>query len=448
MPDRAPLGAGGLLVDDGQRAPADDATLVASERFNRTPLRQAELGLAAAAAGGMADDDPALGPLGHRIAAVARATDWPFVRAMRSLLAAAERCRSPMLNEVCFVDALARLAVAWRAWRRHPDDWDPRAPDARWQFGRLARHLMADYPVPWFFDAGWLHDATCATVQRQWFIHVGTGHNLRTAGGLPFPLTKAMAHHAMLAPRDLPIFHALRWGQVLGLGGGEPLARAVIASRLRAAAPAAHEPFWLTVIQFMAAHPAIEPNQVGPIIDYLHHQRFDPAARIVDGAVVADGCPAQPAFSMKGRTVESLMRQVERWHARLSRDAAGVGLDWAPSGIPGFERVDGVPPEQRLFTVTELLSGEELWEEGLKLAHCVGSYARACKRGRCAVFSLRVDSGRGPARRLTVEVTLPARTIVQARGRRNRQPDGTEDQVLRAWAAYAGLEIADWTFRL
>lgn len=449
MPHPAPLGAGGVLVDDGQRAPADDAILRASERLNRTPLRQAELGLAAAAAGGLADDDPALGPLASRIAAMTRANDWPFVRALRALLAAAARCRSPMLNEACYVEALVQLAAAWAAWRRHPDDWAPRAPDARRQFGRLARHLLADYHVPAFFDAGWLHDGPGASAERQWFVHVGTGHNLRTAAGLPFPLTKAMAHHAMLAPRDLSVFHALRWGQVHGLGGGERLARAVISSRLRSPAPAGHEPFWLTVLHFMAAHPTLDIDQVGPVVDYLHHQRFEPRrVRVVNGFLVPDDRPPQPQLSMKGRTPAGLMRQVEAWHDGLGCNATGVGIEWAPSGILEFEWLDGAPPEQRLFTVTELLGGADLWEEGLRLAHCVGSYATACARGRCAVFSLGVDSGRGPARRLTIEVALPGRTIVQARGRHNRRPDASENQVIRAWAAYAGLTIADFGFRL
>ena len=447
MPDRASPEAGCLLVPE-QRAPAADAVAQrAMERFNRTPFRQGELALAAVAEGGIADDDSALGPLALGLAATIRANDWPFVRAFRALLDAAARCRSPMLNEVRYVEAMARLATHWRAWRRHPCDWDHRACNGAAQFNRLVRHLLADYPVPAFFDAAWFNGDAGAEAERRWFVHVGTGHNLRTARGLPVPLTRAMAHHAMLAPADLSVFHALRWGQVRGLGGGAGLARAVIASRLRV--PVVDEPFWLTVLQFLAAHPAIDPGQVGPLVDYLHDRRFEPRpARVVNGVAVADGRPPQPAFSMKGRTPAGLLRQVEAWHRALGRSTAGVRLRWESCGIGGFECVEGEPPDQRVFTVTELLDGHELREEGLSLAHCVGSYARWCARGRWAIFSLREDAGQGPKRRVTAEVVVPSRTVTQARGRYNRLPSPAEEHLLRAWAAAAGLTIAPYVFRL
>jgi hypothetical protein len=43
---------------------------------------------------------------------------------------------------------------------------------------------------------------------------------------------------------------------------------------------------------------------------------------------------------------------------------------------------------------------------------------------------------------LTIEVIVPNRRIVQARGRFNAQPDGVDERILRAWATTAGLSIA------
>ena len=66
----------------------------------------------------------------------------------------------------------------------------------------------------------------------------------------------------------------MRWGQVLGMRGSQRLAHAIAASRLRDLLP--DEEFWTTVIQFFVNHPSLDMTQVGPIIDYIHHQRFEP----------------------------------------------------------------------------------------------------------------------------------------------------------------------------
>src|SRR5262249_16261642 len=107
--------------------------------------------------------------------------------------------------------------------------------------------------------------------QQGWFLHVGRGQNIRTAD-LPLPYTKRMAHEFMQAPADLTIKEAIRWGQIHGLGGSERLMHAVIGTRL--GPPFMHDDFWITVLQFLIANPMLDLAHVGPIIDYIHQQRF------------------------------------------------------------------------------------------------------------------------------------------------------------------------------
>ena len=190
---------------------------------------------------------------------------WPALDAIgpqfrepfRAILnAAAEANARAMLARHEYVRALGRLAT-WRAcWIRAADGWTVRTHNAQRQFSSLARHLLARYPVPCVFDAAFMSDDESAAA--EWFIHVGTGQNLRTAAGLPFPLTKMMAHHAMLADESdvNGVVAALRWGQVRGLGGSARLANAVAASRLRAAQGPDAEPFWLTREPWRDAGPA------------------------------------------------------------------------------------------------------------------------------------------------------------------------------------------------
>jgi hypothetical protein len=272
-------------------------------------------------------------------------------------------------------------------------------------------------------------------------VQVGLGQSLRTLSDLPFPLTKRMAHFAMQAPSDLGLFSALRWGQVRGLDGTVRLADAVVGAL--GTPQREHEAFWLTVIQFMAANPMLDPRQVGPIVDYIRSRRFEAQPMMVVNGRVEGGQIPEPNFSMKGRTVTSLLRQVDAWHRRLAAGPRGMpNLAWVSCGIAGMQRVEGTPPNVRVFTIRELLTSADLFAEGQKLRHCVGSYAQSCQRGRCSIFSLRLDEGRGEERLITIEIVPTQRRIVQARGRFNRFCTPVEQRVIRAWAIQSGLEIA------
>ncbi len=279
---------------------------------------------------------------------------------------------------------------------------------------------------------------------------MGGGGNLRKADALPFPLTKMAAHHALLAPAGSVPRHGIVWGWARALGAGPRLADALVAAgpvqRLSDAAdaPAAADvlPFWESVVRFLAAHDAmLDPTRVGPVVDYLHHQRFVPADGTgVDGVRVAPA-PPQPGLSMAGRDLAALVEQTEAWHRRLARARGGHGLAWPPSGIAGLDRVEGTDAHARRFAVVELLDAAALRGEGAAMHHCVFTYARQCQDGRTAIFSLRLDRGHGPERLATVEVNVRSRQIVQARGPCNRLVTAADARLLRAWVVQARLRI-------
>ena len=358
--------------------------------------------------------------------------------AFRMLLLAVEERGAAMLRERKHIGGIARLARFSSRWLRTPAGFSARSYNAARQFGELARFLLAKWPVPRFFDSAW--GETSNDTHREWFIHIGAGHNLRTADGPPFPLTKLMAHHALMAPDDFSISSALRWGQVRALGGSERLAHAVVGSWLRE--PQADELFWLSVVQFFVANPMLDPRQVGPIVDWIRNQRFvrEPQ-RIVNGVACGGGIP-QPNFSMKGRSVQSVLRQVERWHRELSRTPVRAALSWPTCGVPGFERIEGIEGSQRIVRIDEILSSADLQDEGRAMHHCVASYAHTCARGNSAIFSLKIDSGAGLDRRLTIELDVRSKRIIQARGRYNAMPQPLDERYLRNWAMVSGLTVA------
>jgi hypothetical protein len=375
------------------------------------------------------------------------------------------------------LDGLFALACHHADWLRPVEAWKPESHSARRQFGSLARHLLARYPVPAFMDTAWFEGhldtasfedpAEAAWIEanweraarhQEWFKHIGRGQNIRTAD-LPLALTKRMAHAFLAAPDDLLIEGALRYGQIRGLGGNERLARAVLATRLGEMME--DEPFWLSVLHFFVNNPMLDAACLGPIVDYIRHQRFVPrlpvAAAAGERPAGEEGPlpPPQPEFSMKGRTPEALLRLVDAWHRELARDERKPPVgDWAPSGIGGFllDEGDSERGERpRRWSIRELLTSAQLREEGKAMSHCVATYAASCARGHVSIWSMQIQerSREEPYRVMTIAVNTAQRVITEARGRFNQLPGDREatvrlnqaPRILQEWARQEKLVL-------
>ncbi len=336
-----------------------------------------------------------------------------------------------------FIEALALAAAHYRAWQRPCDIWKPRTHNARRQFASLLRHLFVRHnDMPLFFDSVWCAGQTAkAAQQRKWFLHVGEGHSIRVCD-LPIPFTKRMAHHFKQGPSDLTVENAIRWSQVLGLGGDERLARAIIGSRL--GENFEHDDFWVTVIEWFISYPKLNRGAVGPIVDYLQNQRFAP------DPFVKDRSPPQPNLTMKGRTPESLLRKMHGWHGKLATDKSQKGREWATTGIDGFEFIEGSQSSGslKIWTIREVLSSTALIIEGRQMRHCVAIYGSSCARGDCSIWTMELETFEGRTKLLTIEIRSHKLLICQARGKANRMRTERERGVLRRWAAQAGLTIA------
>jgi PcfJ-like protein len=341
------------------------------------------------------------------------------------------------------VSGLLALATCYQDWLRPVEAWEPAGDNPRPQFSSLARHLLAIYPVPAFMASVWFkgRDAE-ARRQQGWFLHIGRGGNIRTAD-LPLPYTKRMAHHLLQAPDHLTVEAALRWGQVRGLGGTKELAHAVVATRLGSSFES--EDFWRTVIHFLVNHPELDLAQVGPVVDYLHHQKFVPQEGRWEEGEMVDLGPPQPDLSMKGRTPRSLLRQVEDWHERLKQPRSIALMRWKPCGVGGFRRIERPAAEGlRCWTIRELTSAEALRREGEVMRHCAGSYVGACARRETSVWSMCFENDERRFRVMTIEVDPASRTVYQARRRCNTPPNEKALGVLRLWAAQEGLKLNFW----
>jgi hypothetical protein len=82
--------------------------------------------------------------------------------------------------------------------------------------------------------------------------------------------------------------------------------------------------------------------------------------------------PPQPAFSIKGRTVQSMLRLMQDWHRSLGLGSGG--LTWTPLQPMLVEEPseDASAPPRR-WQMMELTNSAQLRAEGAALNHCVAS---------------------------------------------------------------------------
>ena len=204
-----------------------------------------------------------------------------------------------------------------------------------------------------------------------------------------------------------------------------------------------NEDFWSTAILFFANNPMLDPAHVGPIVDFIHDQKYVLQQIARPGGGFEQRPPAQPNFSLKSRSIPKLLRQVDEWHEALARqvllpdaedepDRAGGKkirvrhISWGASSIGEFElkQEDKQLGETLTWSVKELLSNHELGAEGREMGHCVYTYAKSCRNGSTSIWSLGVENGKGHRHRiLTIAVDPRSRTITQIRGRFNALPN-------------------------
>lgn len=341
-----------------------------------------------------------------------------------------------------FIEGLLALARNQEHWIRPLNSWTPRSHNVRRQFSSLAGHVLAQFAVPAFMDSVWFHGQSDDALRQQaWYKSLAAGQSPRDLD-LPIPLTRRMAHHFLKAPRECSVDTALRFAQVRGLGGNGRLIQAIIGSRIGTTFD--NNDFWITVIRWFIKNPMFDPAQVGPLIDYIHRQKFE-RSEMVGNAGQTEYRALNPDFSMKGRTAATLLRQMQEWHVQLRKEPERPQLQWPTSGFGSFDWTEGAwaSNSHRRWTIIELLSRKELYDEGRVMRHCVASYDNSCKFGGTSIWSLGVQRNLGRRKRvLTIEVANRMKSICQIRGKANRFPGQKELEVVRRWASLESLRLA------
>lgn len=325
---------------------------------------------------------------------------------------------------------LLALARHHRRWIRPVEEWHctpsidghPRSLD---QFSNLLRHLLARYEVPCFMDAAFFEGLDARALrQQEWFIHIASGGSVRDLD-TPISLTRRMAHLLLSTPshKRYSIEHCMRWAQVIGMGGDSVLARTILRTRLGRQFD--HDEFWSAVVLFLTNNAMMDPDSIGPLVDYVYNMKFAPRRIVREEGGVEEAPPPQPNFTMKGRSATKLLRQVDAWHGHLTREQHVVFQSWPPCGLRPHkveEVIENLGPV--CWTVQELLSSWELAAEGRAMNHCVVSYSDQCADGKTSIWSISTQKEGANEREsvMTVAVDVATRTVTQARGRCNTLP--------------------------
>lgn len=345
---------------------------------------------------------------------------------LEALLSAAAD-RAPKLLSERYVPTFTLLMET--GWIRPLDEWTPRGRSDDSIMRSLVEHVAVRYPIPRFLFSVYVGDEpsgadACA---RRVFRDAARGWSVRRAfkslDGGPV-MTKAMCRLFLGARPESGFYEAVRRAQVASCGGGPALENAVARTFLARERRAA-ERLWLAAIEWLSTLEAVEFDRLGEVFDYLS-RRFE----------------ERPDFSFSRRTWMGLVRGMEEWHRDLAR-LKSVGSDVFPrSGYrngawKGRRRSAKGECKDCLWTVHEVLSGEELFEEGASMRHCVSIYAPYISRGESSVWSLRREGERA----LTIEVDNKRRRIVQAKGKCNRAPQSWELDVVETWARENAMKM-------
>ena len=338
------------------------------------------------------------------------------------------------------VEALVHLSRFQSSHIRPTTDWAGTSSSWRPAVSSLAHHLICRYKVPFFLASSWYATDPAADRKRGWFVAHSRGQSFRSLN-LPIVMTRKMEHIFLASKDHLTIDHALRNAELLAMGTPGEIVKAVMASRL--ATDLRHSEFWRTFWFFLIANVSdLDITQIAPMIDYIQAVRHDRITiETQEGKMEFD--PPQPAFSMKGRTIQSMLRLVREWHQSLGGGTTVSSWTRSPFEPLLFEEKSRDDSEtQTRWQMMELTNSAQLRREGATLHHCVANYASFCQRGFSSIWALRRWQGEHVHHVLTVEVDPRRRAVVQARGRANRVASGKPLRFLQDWAARERIQMA------
>jgi hypothetical protein len=306
-----------------------------------------------------------------------------------------------------------------------------------------ARYLYARYPVSAALEAIWLDssglDGQEIALRLAWYVAVAGGYSLYKAGANAW-LSRKEVHCLLNLSGDFTFDEAF-WVAIArsytdDFGLAARLARTQIART-----PRAELPFWREVARFFCGQPTSK-EEIDDLCDY-----------------VAAIYRRDKAYSLKGRTLASLRRQMTEWHRDIAaieriealrrrtagRAALAPGSAWDGSRLEDWEWQPSAKEAKahgERFFVRQLKTAEDLVAESRAMHHCVSTYAVKCIAGNASIWVLRRTALGKIERLLTIELD-PQNRAIQVRGSSNRLALPEERKIIERWAKARGVMLRD-----
>lgn len=344
-----------------------------------------------------------------------------------------------------FIGRYAEFALPYQhrleAYRKYavrdPEAWRcrlrVRAPEAR--FLDLVRFSFARFPVPQHLETAWTHGLQgCAAANqnevaapvapaepdfRHWYILTAQGQSLHREAACRY-LTARETHLFLRAPNQVTSSAQALWYAIAKAATDDESA-ALRVARTKITDRSGASTFWKDVARFFARHP-LSVVEMNDLLDFLH------AAKMADAR-----------FSIVGRTLPALRRRMADWHRVLRAAPSVAGTRWDGRPIANSTYATEGEDGRTVWRFRQIKTGEQLFEEGERMHHCVVAYKDVCASGASSIWSLsRETPGQTFNRSLTIEMTRDGR-IVQCRGFANRLPLINERAIVQRWADDNGL---------
>jgi PcfJ-like protein len=363
------------------------------------------------------------------------------------LQAHAKRKTAPVVATHCddFKPQYRDKLHAYRAFALcRPQDWHCRlkSRSEERRFIDLVRFTFARFPVPAHLERLWIEgveddfvDDVRARALRagersrtpdliRWYIVAAQGGSLHKQASHPY-MSRLETHHFLNAPSDLITGQAAFWYAIARAQTDHaPVARKIAQTRLRDFSVAST--FWKEIARFFVRNETTIA-EMNDLIDFIALARAE-----------------DETFSLKGRTLLALRRRMEQWHRALAKQHAICGGAWIGRAIPDAAYAAGKDDKKAVWRFRQIKTGNDLFREGPRMHHCVGSYKALCMSGEVSIWSLTCEFPIGHFNKgVTIEVRRSG-LIVQCRGYANRSPYGNEVTMVKRWAVEYGLTWAAW----
>ena len=269
--------------------------------------------------------------------------------------------------------------------------------------------------------------------EQEWLFHIIQGEGMHTAKNLPLPLTKKAAHifrgfsgyegknERINGRFGLSIEKGFILASFLSLGVSKEFSYGA----LRSIRNIEHSRFWVITLSNFYKKGLVEAD-LPLVIDYINDQVFN----------------LKNNSNWKHKTINNLLQDSEQWHINTHlhlRPKEEENIVFTKSSISNYS-IDCDPLSSSIegYSIKQIITSTELYDEGRKLHHCAYSYSSDCESNSCQIFSMLIIDHKNEARPiLTIE--LRENQIYQVRGKYNREPIDSELEIIHKWAHKEGL---------